>query len=367
MIEEHLTFGQLEDYAAKLLPAEEIPAFHRHAEVCSACREMLIASLTGTEHLAEQQAVDYVAGSLAIEEKNRLALHLESCASCAAMVADLEEFRLSDELQETRPAPIPFRSRIMVWSLPIAAAIVAVVAVPAWLTLRPAHVQPHLQSKIVAELRDADGLLQLDASGSLTSPRSDSQLLAEALRTGRLPAGPPSLFTEQHETLRSLTNAAHPPILKAISPDDVRVLSERPEFRWLPLSGASSYEIAIYDENLNEIAHSGPIHETSWIPSTPLPRLKPLLWQIAATVHGARITAPAPPAAPLRFEIVAPDIATHIAEAQAANPPSHLLLAILYSQAGLHTEASAQLDEIARLNPDSPLVSALRGSLPAKP
>ena len=57
MIEEHLTFGQLEDYAAKLLPAEEIPAFHRHAEVCSACREMLIASLTGTEHLAEQQAV----------------------------------------------------------------------------------------------------------------------------------------------------------------------------------------------------------------------------------------------------------------------------------------------------------------------
>ena len=144
------------------------------------------------------------------------------------------------------------------------------------------------------------------------------------------------------------------------------MVSDRPEFSWTPLEGVWSYRVTVIGEDLRQIARSGLIVRPSWVPDAPLPRLRTLLWQVTALGHGTRITAPAPPEPPARFELVSADAARRIASAQAARPSSHLLLAILYSQAGLRSEAKAEIAAIASLNPGSQLASSLRDSLSPK-
>jgi hypothetical protein len=369
MTEEHLTFGQIEDYAAGRLPAERIPALHQHADVCSSCREMLAAMAIASEaeHLAEQQAVDFVAGFLPEGEKTRIAGHLNNCPFCAAMVADLQEFRESAELEPapTRPAAVRPGWSSLAWALPIAAALLVVAGISVWLALGPSHAA----RQVTAQLRDADGVLQLGPGGTLTGsaalPPGATQLLAAALRTRHLPQGPAELLTEPRETLRSDGANAGEAALRVLSPDGIRVVSDRPEFRWAPLTGASSYEVAVFGENFNAVARSGLIHGAVWTPPAPLPRRQSLLWQVAAMRNGVRITAPAPPETFSRFEIISADAARQIADALGMNPPSHLLLAVLYSQAGLSEEAASEVNAIAALNPGSALASSLREGLPA--
>jgi hypothetical protein len=178
-----------------------------------------------------------------------------------------------------------------------------------------------------------------------------------------MPSGPGTIEAEQRGTLRSEGPVSKTPELRVISPSGVRVLSDRPEFRWNALPGASSYEVTVFDTELNEVARSGPVHSESWTSSKPLPRGRVLVWQVAAVRHGERITAPAPPEGSPRFEIVAEELAGRIAQAEAARPRSRLLLAVLYAQAGLQAEAGAELDALAAANPGSPVVDSLRASL----
>jgi hypothetical protein len=236
----------------------------------------------------------------------------------------------------------------------------------------------------MAELHDAFGDVRLNAyrpgalppgvinTGYLSYtaaplPPEAAGIFADALRTGHLPAGPAELLIEPRETLRSATPAAPQATVKSFAPDGIRVVSDQPEFRWSPLSDVTAWRITVTDEDLNEIAHSGLIHDTVWTPETPLPRLRPLLWQVAALRNGVWTTAPSPPETSPRFEVVSADAARQIATAQKINPPSHLLLASLYAQAGLHKEAAAELDALAALNPGSALASSLRTALLATP
>ena len=362
MIERHLTFRQIEAYLAKRLPPEQIPALQEHAETCSGCRVMLMDTViaAGAAHLTEKQAVDFVAGLAPDSETALLNGHIESCASCAAMVADLEEFR------ESLPTSGRLRRRaIILWLLPVAAGLIAVAGVSVWSALRPRPLEP----KIVAQLRDADGVLQLSENGTLLStarlPADAAELVKYALRSGRLPEGPPEVLTEPRETLRS--SAGTGMRLRILSPNGVHLISDRPEFRWAPLDGAWDYRVTVVDEDLKEIAASGPLKSPSWVPETPLPRLRTLLWQVTAIDHGVRITAPAPPEPSPRFAIVSEMAAQRIKAAQTDKPLSRMLLAILYSQAGLRDEAKAEIAAVASQNPGSALANSLRDSLPAQP
>jgi hypothetical protein len=345
----HFTFRQIEDYAARRLPPEQIPAFHEHAGTCPSCREMLLATTIGSgdEHLPEQQAVNFVAGLLGPDEKIHVSRHIEGCPVCASMVADLEEFRLSGQP----------RRRNLPWLLPLAAALFAVAGGSIWFALRP-----HAPSIVIAQLRDADGLLRLTRTDVLTDaqlPPGSIDLIAGVMRSGRLPEGAPDLTSGPRETLRSASRASHP-AMEIVAPDGVRVLSDRPEFRWAPLGGASSVEVEVFDEDFKQVARSGALHDAVWVPEAPLPRSRLLLWQVTAVRAGVRLTAPAPPEPPARFEIVPEDAARRIAQAQAVKPPSHLLLAILYSQVGLRKEAASEVDAIVSLNPGSALASSLQ-------
>lgn len=345
MTEQHLTFRQFEDYAARRLGPEEIAAFHEHTGNCPDCRRILIATTTAehTDHITEQQAVDYAAG----KRSDAVAGHIETCDSCRSVVADLSEFRRTLE---------PHRSST-VWLMPLAATLLLAVGVT-WF-IRHGHPEP----AVIAELRDAGGTFQVTPENLLRNgaplPAGADVIISNALRTGHLPAGPAELPSAVRGTLRSENPPSAAPAIEIVSPDGVRVLSDRPEFHWRQTGSGAPVEIQVFDENFNEIARSGPLHDSAWIPAAPLPRSKPLLWQVTQIRNGARVTAPAPPEAPARFEIISEDAAQRIAAAQATHPPSHLLLAILYSQAGLRKEAAFELAALSKLNPGSPLAASL--------
>src|SRR4051812_11572522 len=135
MKESHLSFRQIEEYAARRLPAEEIPALHEHAESCPACHADLEARVSrfSAEHLSEQEAVDFVADRLSAEEKDRLSEHVDLCVVCSELVADLEAFRESEGVR-LESASVTEMPRRRFWLLPAAAALVAVAGGSLWLT-----------------------------------------------------------------------------------------------------------------------------------------------------------------------------------------------------------------------------------------
>ncbi len=74
------------------------------------------------------------------------------------------------------------------------------------------------------------------------------------------------------------------------------------QLSWVPLDGADSYEVRLYDESLSEIARFGPVTETTFIlDHSMLPDSTPaaMLWRIVALEEGDEIAASQP--APLGF------------------------------------------------------------------
>ena len=122
------------------------------------------------------------------------------------------------------------------------------------------------------------------------------------------------------------------------------------------------WEVVVVDDDLNEVARSGKLRTTEWQPSQPLPRQRPLKWQVAAEGKGERTIAPRPPEPSLEFEIISEDAARRIETARAGDHPSHFVLAVLYAQEGLKDEAAAEMKQVAALNPKSALVESLERS-----
>jgi len=349
----HLSDSQIARYLAQTLPPDQILALHGHLDGCADCGRMLRAAageryagavVTAAEaHLGEDELAEFLAGHLAEERRERAARHLAECGECAA---DAEAMRGADPAVRRRPRGLPY------WAI---AAGVAVLAAGAWLLRQPAG------PVLVASLRDAGGTVGLDAGGALRGlagvSGAESGWVAEALRSGRLPAAPP--LGPAEGALRS--GEAPPPEFHVLAPAGTRVLSDRPAFSWSPVAGAE-YEVLVTDQALAPLARSGRLQAPAWTPRDPLPRGRRLLWQVNARRGGRQFTAPAPPDPPAVFQIVAAETALEIERARRAPHPSHLLLAVLYGRAGMPAEQAAELQALAAANAGSAVVESLRRS-----
>ncbi len=74
------------------------------------------------------------------------------------------------------------------------------------------------------------------------------------------------------------------------------------QLSWVPLDGADSYEVRLYDESLSEIARFGPVTETTFIldhSMLPVDAPDAMLWRIVALEEGDEIALSQP--APLEF------------------------------------------------------------------
>jgi hypothetical protein len=137
------------------------------------------------------------------------------------------------------------------------------------------------------------------------------------------------------------------------------VKADRPEFHWRPLTGATSYAVAVFDSNFNKVASSQPQTGTEWSPASSLKRGELYSWQVTAIKDGKEIVSPAPPAPDAKFKILDASKSRELEQTKRTHARSHLVLGILYERAGLLDDAEREFSALYRVNPSSQIVRKL--------
>jgi hypothetical protein len=205
--------------------------------------------------------------------------------------AELEERMAGDpalrqEVEDLRALRVQMlRSRsVPVWCRPFAlaglAAAAALAAVAFWLGTagerRPVENggRPSVAAASIAALKDGDLRVALSGDGAVSGlPALDPELhdaIAGALR-GTLPA-PQGLGSLRSGPLTLLGGPEGAAAFAPETPLGTRVASDRPAFRWSAHPDARSYEVSVFDLDLQKRAGSGPITATGWPPTIPARR-----------------------------------------------------------------------------------------------
>jgi hypothetical protein len=395
----HLSADERERYRQRRTTPRELLELDAHLATCTACREQLLPAdrlRAGVVALQAQLQTDPDAAEdhpshhdVAAHADRRLEAidaelvesHLAACPPCAEDVEDLRA--LGRALAAGGGAGGPHRRRwpqVAPWAAGIAAAaLLGAGAITASLRnqvaalraevarLREARVADHGHPAAARILHDVAGQIVLGQDGrvaglgSLSPP--EEQRIRLALATGRIQV-PPSLgaLLPGPHSLRGPVEGTD---LAPLEPLGTVVESDRPTFRWRPLTGARGYIVAVYDSRLDQVAASPTLTTTEWRPALPLRRGVAYSWQITAKGGGHERTAPAPPAPEARFKVLEQEQVEALAQARRRWPRSHLLLGMHYADAGLLDDAERELRALVSIAPDSRLARELLESLRA--
>jgi hypothetical protein len=138
----------------------------------------------------------------------------------------------------------------------------------------------------------------------------------------------------------------------------------RPKFTWQPLQGAIGYTVEIVDQGLRPVQHSRGLRATSWRPRRPLARGRTYLWQVTATMHGgSKVVATSPSPSEALLRVIPRKLADEMTRFQRGHREAHLVLGVLYAQAGMVTEGANELREIPQGDSSYDLARRLLGSL----
>jgi hypothetical protein len=299
------------------------------------------------EHLLYEQIEAYVDGRLDEVDREIVQAHLEDCRLCAEDRADLEatKAQLSGGVP-TRRVPR------FTW---IAAAAGIVLAVVLWQVSRVHEPPPSRSAQTVP----------ISSPASADTPtKNDDGLLDEeraainrALSSGTLavPSSVRALTGAEGTLLGGATDAGE---MRPLSPAGTAVATDAPAFTWQPLAGATSYSVAVFDEEFRGVASSGSLQTTSWTPSPALPRGRVLTWQVKATrADGSTVLAPAPPHPEARFVVLDAGAAARIDAARTRLVARPLDLAVVLADAGLVADAERELKRAAA-SPDTAAAAA---------
>jgi hypothetical protein len=324
---------------------------------------------SGAEAPSFDDLAAYVEGGLSSEERTALEERLAGDPVLRQEVDDLRELHV----QMVRPR-LAAVSRRRPWAFAGLAAAAAVAAVAFWLQPGPGRQPPGGDASPVppsptsiAVLRDGAARLVLSADGSVSGlPTQDPALRTAVVGAfhGLLPA-PQGLAPLQTGRSTLMGGSEGPPAFAPQAPLGTRVATDRPTFRWGRHPQARSYEVTVYDQDLEKQAASGPVAGTEWQPARPLKPGRMYLWQVAAQTSHGRVTVPAPPEPEARFEVAARELLADVERRRSAAPGSHLVGGLVLVEAGLLDDAEVELDALAAENPGSPQVAGLRESLRA--
>jgi hypothetical protein len=331
MMSSHLTDAEVEGYAKRALAPDALLAADDHIVACAPCRGRAAAvadlpgglaslrdALADGAHLSDDQVQELAGGG---PTAGAVAAHLRACPTCARAVEDLRAW--------ARRRSAPRRSFLYA----AAAAVLLTVALPTvlWRSSRPAP---------TASLAGLESLRPEERAG-----------VQAALQQGA--AEPPALLSGLAGGRETLMGAGAEGAFQLVEPLATIVRSDRPTFRWAPLPGADGYAVAVLDDALRPVAKSPPLSETAWTPQVALPRGATYVWQVTARRAGRSITAPAPPAPLARFGVLEESAARRLEEIARDHPGSHLLLGILYAQAGARAEAEEHLGRVGATDPNA--------------
>jgi hypothetical protein len=223
-------------------------------------------------------------------------------------------------------------------------------------------------SGIVVALFDGGGLVTLDKQGSLTGPKSIppryEELAKTALTTQRVK--PPPTIAELIGKTEILMGSAdeHNPF-RLLTPVGTFIQTNHPTFRWSSLSGATSYVVTVFDSHLKQVATSQQLPGTEWTMPDSLEGGGLYSWEVTAIKEGKEITSPRPPAPQVRFKVLEQAKLDELDRAKHTYTNSHLVLGVLYAQAGLLDDAERELKALASANPHSHVAQKLLRSAKA--
>jgi hypothetical protein len=392
-VTQHLTDQEIQSYTKGHLSPEKLLAADDHLSSCEVCRTKAMSSINLQEsftslttqiesaehHLSYRQLTQWIDGQTDHSDKESLGNHLKNCELCAAEERDLRKF-VQSRKEATASTHFWKRDVSLTW-LHAAAAIAVIGSAGLFFFWHTQNRIEQLQSELqhskseIADLRKAavnqtatilslqDGERQIimDANGNLKGlPALETDFLEPIKRSLQtLDLQIPSIPAELTPPKGQLLGASKELKFSPIHPYGSIVLSDRPEFRWHPMPNAKSYEVAIYDSKYQEVLRSGPLFETSWIAEKTLNRGEVYSWQITAEVNGRQIMTPVPPAPEAKFKILEAVIAARLEEAKSRAGGSHLLLGVLYAEAGLMIEAEREFVALKAANPESPVPNKL--------
>lgn len=380
--------------------------------------ELRTAAPEQPQHLSFEQLARYVDETLDPAERAFVSDHAASCAQCAFGVADLRTFtETGQEADVAAPVSAPVTAKPSWWesvralfrpfaSKPVfgpafrpafglAFAVLLLTVLAGWLlrlALKPDASAPQFANQpsvsptlapsvmpvprtpapepapLLAQLNDGGGQITLDQQGKLTGldnlPPAYQQLVKDALTAQRLER--PGTLTGLNRRGSSLMGEDEQGQRFALqSPVGKVVFSAQPVFRWTPLAGAASYVVEVYDEQFNLVTKSVASKQTAWTPPQPLARGRLYAWQVKASQDGQEIIAPKPPATQARFRVLAQAQADELARVRRTHSNAHLLLGLLYAQAGLLDEAEKELRSLQAANPNAASVRRLLANVQA--
>ena len=342
----HLTSEQIVAYRAKRLAPADLLELDRHLAECNTCRVNLYENVhadTGlrdlrrelAQHLAYEEVVAAAEGSADVSAQE----HLNECAMCRAEVADLSRFRAELNTPRADRTPIPIRRPAPRWPAiaAIAAGVLVVAGLAYWgMNQRQQVAKQESPKQPPAPAQPVEPPLTADQQSAL-------QL---AMTTHKLERAPvlDQLIGRQGVLLGAPAPAEQ---LKLTAPMGTTVLTDRPTFRWQPVTGATRYVVAVFDEDFKKVAESPAVTTPEWQPTTALPRSHVLNWQVTATIGATTLRAPQPPAPEAKFEVVASDVAAAIESARRDHPTNHLLLVALLAKAGALDDAAQEIDALS--------------------
>jgi hypothetical protein len=299
---------------------------------------LLSAGLAATpedlDHPAYDQLTALVDGRLDAVDREWVEGHIGHCDVCREDVADLVEIRASLGAGDAA-APAPART----WLKPAIGfgAVAAGVMLAIWIGGRtPSPAMP--DAPVVAS--NPAPSVPAPAVNVLTS--DEQAAVAGALASGQveLPSHV-SLLRGRVGTLLGSSPVAAP--FTSLTPVRTSVLTARPQFSWTAIAGATSYVVAVFDENFNEVAQSRALTVLTWQPAADLPRGRLLAWQVTAGTPGGAAVSPAPPQPEARFIVLSAADAAAMDAQRVRLGGEPVALGLALAKAGLFEEARVAL------------------------
>lgn len=425
MASEHISIEDVADYRRGKLGPRRLLAIGDHIAECELCRRQLVGEeqlasaiaflraeipfqpAAGFEHLSYDELEGFVDFRLTGADHVRAEGHVKTCGQCRAEAKDLWIFKHALEEERSRANKLlllGIRARRVALQI---AAMLIIAALAVWVATRMLQRQVVDLKGRVSELEQERDRLQnnestiselraeverlREGSASVSQPGNLVVVLSDSGRTialdkhgslsglERVPSEYLRLAQEALQTQRAVTPAGLSRLTRKAgillggpqegvsfaltSPVGTMVRSNRPVFRWHALGGATAYVVAIYDANFNEVATSPSLPTTEWQPQGVLDSGKIYSWQVTAERGQTQITSPSPPAPEARFEVLSPTDVVRLQRAENDLAGSHLMLGLLYAQAGLLDEAEQELVQLTKENPKSVVAKNLLGSI----
>lgn len=366
-----------------------------------------------SDHLSYEQLEALVDGELKKNELDALQVHLEDCESCAEEVNDLRVFRaellVSTREESARAIKPSFREKIrsriggqrhsfrpafagaLVFLL-IAASVALLLVWRASRRSQPAFQAtspgpeaspgasfPNVATapsppegatpdeRFVVTLNDGGKRVTLDVNGNVDGldplAGTSTQVVRRALTTGKVAVPDLSELVGIKGRLMGSTNDRS--AFSLMDPVGTVTRHTRPTLRWQPLTGATSYTVAILDASYDVITTSPSLVTTSWTPTVDLDRGRVYSWQVTSLRDGKQHLSPAATEPEARFKVLDKATVDELIRVERTGN-SHLVRGTVYAQAGLLVDAEKELRALLAANPNSQIARQLLQSVRAK-